>query len=185
MRDWFPERPLVHFRLPSTLRNHLVRARLPGSQSEPSGFCGPSGKHCQIYRTLPHQSGIVSTTDAIFPILVNNADCSAIYAFHAIMCTNSRPQYVGQAISLRLWITIVLSVPKQMHSGNDCYKFYQLFNEHSHYVSFHLPFCESVKWHLFSAETEWIWKTGTIHAAGLNFNEGFWNRLGGRRFKGH
>ena len=104
MQGYVPQNYLLSFPRPCHLRNILVRAILPKSDSSTEGICCPYNElRCQICDILPAQNSMKSTsTSNTSPILCQNADRSSSNCIYVITCTLCQAQYVGQAKTFRL-----------------------------------------------------------------------------------
>ena len=190
MQDCVPQKPLLSFRRPRNLRNILVRAILPKSESSTEGSCGPCNKpRCQICNILPAQNSIKSTsTSNTFPILCQNADCSSSNCIYVITCTLCQSQYVGQAKTFRLRVNNHKTAVRHAKTdiNTECSKLYEHFTTDDHSLQ-NLSFtivqvCRKTT-DLLKAEQEWIWKMKTVYPSGLNVNDGFSCQLKGSRVR--
>ena len=104
MQGYVPQNYLLSFPRPCHLRNILVRAILPKSDSSTEGICCPYNElRCQICDILPAQNSMKSTsTSNTSPILCQNADRSSSNCIYVITCTLCQAQYVGQAKTFHL-----------------------------------------------------------------------------------
>ena len=98
LKDIFPEKPIIAYRRPKSLRDILVRAKLkPNLNDTPLGQSGPCGTHrCQTCNLMSvTQSFTQTTTGAIINIKVN-ANCKTRNIVYLMTCKQCQKQYVGE-----------------------------------------------------------------------------------------
>ena len=93
-----PEKPVMAFRRPKSLRGFLVRARLkPNSDDDnQNGECRPCGrKRCQCCKMIT-SAGTVKSSSGATVRLRQNTDCTKENVVYLISCSSCNRQHVGE-----------------------------------------------------------------------------------------
>lgn len=185
MRQSLPEAPLVAFRKPRNLRSFLIRAKVPQEKKGMSirHSCGPCsrkgpkrGRKCELCRSIPVQSDIISsTTSRTHSLRLNrDADCDSLLVIYCVQCTKCRitNQYVGKTKCFRKRMNNHKSnIRLGKEDDRDCALFYEHFKEAGHTLD-HLKFTileicgeEGV---LLEREKWWMFTLRSVTPEGLN-----------------
>jgi hypothetical protein len=98
MRALFPEPPLISYRRPRNLRDHLVRAKLQDQkESVDATICQPCGdKRCFSCPMINHTATFKSSVTKRSFKLFCNTNCKSANAIYLIECEVCQIQYVGE-----------------------------------------------------------------------------------------
>ena len=103
----FPQKPIMAFRRPKSLRDILVRARLKPdpTDDEPHGECNPCGRpRCRTCDMIT-PSHIAKSSNGARVRLKGSTDCRTMNVVYLISCGECGKQYVGETngqLSLRM-----------------------------------------------------------------------------------
>ena len=101
-RKVFENVPLIGFKKGKSLKNILVRTKVPPLKTE-KGFCGPCDKpRCQICKhvTKTHQFES-SSTKRIYSIRPQNLNCASKNVVYLFTCKTCHKQYTGSTEEFR------------------------------------------------------------------------------------
>ena len=95
--------PIVGFRRAKSLKDILVRAKIP-SKEKREGFCGPCNRpRCQICKRVKKTNTFRSTsTKRFYKIKPENLSCCSENVVYLITCKTCKKQYVGSSVEFRL-----------------------------------------------------------------------------------
>ena len=94
----FPQKPIMAYRRPKSLKDHLVRARLKPdpTDDEPLGECKPVGRsRCQTCRMITPSQTATSSSGARVK-LKGDTNCRTQNVVYLISCGKCGKQYVGE-----------------------------------------------------------------------------------------
>ena len=94
----FPQKPIMAYRRPKSLKDHLVRARLKPdpTDDEPLGECKPCGRsRCQTCRMITPSQTATSSSGARVK-LKGDTNCRTQNVVYLISCGKCGKQYVGE-----------------------------------------------------------------------------------------
>lgn len=103
----FPQKPVVAYRRPKSLRDLLVRAKLkPSTRDQPYGLSKACNKpRCQTCKMMPTAAQVVQHTSGARVSIRCNATCKSSNLVYVISCSKCGKQYIGetkQALNLRV-----------------------------------------------------------------------------------
>ena len=99
MKKVFPEPPVVSFKKPKNLKDHLVRSRLDSKTSGGGGggsFKTCSDKRCQLCRYTTTTSEFASSTSGLKYVMLGSLSCKSRNVIYLITCKKCGKQYVGE-----------------------------------------------------------------------------------------
>ena len=92
----FPEKPMIAFRRPRSLKDNLVRAKVKPRQDKPKGESRPCNtSRCQTCRLIPIAQTFKSKSWAISTIKGCHT-CKTSNAVYLMTCNVCNKQYVGE-----------------------------------------------------------------------------------------
>ena len=188
MKELCPEPPLIAFRRPRNIRDHVIRAKIFPRDTAPTRYsCRPCslkgpkrGRKCTLCTQIPEQSEIISSSNnKTFKLsLRSTADCDSTMVVYVITCTQcpERFQYVGQTNNFRKRMNNHKScIRNSKKDDGDCALLYTHFALPSHSTET-LQFtileqCDDTA-SLLLSETRWMLRLKTVSPEGLNTNDG-------------
>ena len=100
-RRVFPDTPIVGFRKGKSLKDLLVRAKVPNTQTKgKSGKCNSKksrGKKCGVCAFIENQSEFTDSKETQFYAIKSILDCNSSYVIYLNTCKTCKLQYVGSA----------------------------------------------------------------------------------------
>ena len=176
MRQMFPLPPMVSFRRPDNISNHLVRAKVNQANTHVSHSCGPcESPRCQLCSIIPYNTTIVSkTTGKVLRLFCGvGASCKSTNVVYCLVCDVCGMQYVGVAKSLRSRLNNHMSCIRLGRIPLECRTLYEHFNS-NHSTHFHCVILDTQhsRDDLLRAESRWILKLRTLSPFGLNSQDG-------------
>jgi hypothetical protein len=92
----FPEKPLIAYRRPKSLRDILVTAKVNSDKTKQSGFSGPcKASRCQTCKNMTQTDVFHNNTGTISSIKGRNS-CKSNNAIYLMTCKKCGKQYVGE-----------------------------------------------------------------------------------------
>jgi hypothetical protein len=181
MRNLFPEPPLLSYRRPRNLKDHLVRAKQPNqTRTDTETFTGCQSctdKRCFSCNEITRSDTFRSTvTKRVFKILGNNT-CKSKNAIYLIECTACHIQYVGETQN-----QVSGRINQHRSSANDLHTSFPVgvhFNQSGRHhtwedMTFTVIECNPTWTGKKRKEREafWIHNLRTLQPDGLNINPG-------------
>ena len=125
----FKEVPIIGFRRAKSLKDLLVRAKVP-LLSRKEGSCGPCNKpRCKICPRITQSTTFKSfSTNRVYHIRPENLDCSSKFVVYLISCKTCRKQYVGSTVDFRLRFNNYKCAHKNFLKGKEVKQ--ESFNAH-------------------------------------------------------
>lgn len=94
MKALFPEPPLISFRRPKNLKDILVRAKLPTSETQQFKTC--NDRRCQLCKYSVTTSTFQSTATGDTYRIFSNLSCKSVNVIYLITCSICQEQYIGE-----------------------------------------------------------------------------------------
>lgn len=101
MREIFPVAPLVAYRRPKNLKDHLVRARVDSNRTDTPGVTRCSNKRCELCKSMPQTNTFKSSRTGISYKIFQKMTCNSKNVIYLITCKTCGIQYVGETVNFR------------------------------------------------------------------------------------
>ena len=97
----FPDIPVIGFKRSKSLKDHLVRAKLPKLEVETSEGCKGCGhKRCQVCNSLKTGTSFCSREGKSYSIRTQNIlNCNSKFVVYLAQCKKCSMQYVGSTVT--------------------------------------------------------------------------------------
>ena len=190
LRTAVPELPIVTFRRPFNLGNHLVRAKVSKAVHPPPPLVGPCKKsRCQICPVIQTDNVIKSCVSGhSYRVKCEFANCDTSNIVYVLSCKLCDLQYVGSTVTkFRTRFNNHRSRIRNFNCRNsdDGFRLYEHFSNHQgplqDCMTVHFLESSDCEESLRFAETQWIWKLKSLFPNGLNVNDGFCRQLSNKR----
>ena len=173
----FPTPPIIGFRKGKSLKDLLVRAKLPQLQQEESLSTNCGGKKCQVCSYVKNTDTFSGKEGKMFNVKGGRLDCNSSYVIYLVTCKTCKLQYVGSTTtSFRVRFNNYKQAERYYNSGRQDKVlqkyFHSHFNEADHNGmgdwSYTLIDCAEDSLSLRRKESFWQYKLGTFAPEGLN-----------------
>ena len=98
----FREKPLLAYRRPKNLKDHLVRAKVKTSRGEIPGCYKCSGRLCNLCNMLKEGETFASRKSGISFNIHRRFDCRSTNVIYLLTCKECGIQYIGETNNFRL-----------------------------------------------------------------------------------
>ena len=95
-RKLFPEVPIVGFKNGKSLKNILVRAKVPQNKEVEGGCQGCGSKRCGVCQFI-NKTNTFEDSSGILYSIKDNLNCNSKMSIYLVQCKICKKQYVGSA----------------------------------------------------------------------------------------
>ena len=169
MREIFPEAPIIAYRRPKNLKDHLVRARVDSNRSNNTGVVKCKARRCELCKLMPETDTFRSSRTGISYKIFQKMSCNSKNVIYLITCKTCQIQYVGETVNFRLRMNNHKSAIRNNHNNSVA----RHFNSLGHSIDSLelLPIESNPGWsevERLDREKYWMHQLSTLPGAGLN-----------------